>query len=269
MFWCMKAFDFAGKTVLVTGASTGIGAVFARELSRRGATLVLVARSEGKLRALATELGKAHVVAIDLSAPDAAQRVFDAVVSQGLELDVLINNAGFGVHGGFEDIALSEQRGMIELNVVALVELTHLFLPMLERRQGGVIQVASVAAYQPIPYMAVYGATKAFVLSFGEALWAEYRPRGVRVLTLSPGATETPFFERSGEGAAAGSKKAAPEQVVRLGLSAFIAGRASVVHGTGNFLTASLSRFFSREFTAKLTARLTKPKTPAMSVGRH
>jgi len=259
----MNAFEFAGKTVLVTGASTGIGEVFARELSRRGASLVLVARSEGKLEALARELGNAHVVAVDLATPGAPLRVFDALAAQGLEIDVLINNAGFGIHGDFAAIARSEQRGMVDLNVGALVELTHLFLPMIERRQGGVIQVASVAAYQPIPYMAVYGATKAFVLSFGEALWAEYRPRGVRILTLSPGATETSFFERSGEGAAAGTKKVAPEDVVRTGLAAFSAGRASVVHGTGNYLTTTLSRLFTREFTAKLTARLTKPKQPA------
>jgi short-subunit dehydrogenase len=259
----MKTFAFDGKTVLVTGASLGLGQAFARELSRRGATLVLVARGEKKLQALAKELGNAHVVAADLSVPGAAQRVFDAIAAQGLEIDVLINNAGFGIHGAFDGIALDEQREMVDLNVGALVELTHLFLPMIERRQGGVIQMASVAAYQPVPYLAVYAATKAFVLSFGEALWAEYRPRGVRVLTLSPGATETAFFVRSGEGAAAGAKKAAPEDVVRVGLAAFVAGRASVVHGTSNFFTSSMSRLFPREFTAKLSARITKPKAPA------
>jgi short-subunit dehydrogenase len=260
----MKAFDFAGKTVLVTGASMGIGEVFARELSRRGATLILVARSEAKLEKLAAELGKAHVVTADLAAPGAARRLFDAVSARGLEVDVLVNNAGFGLHGAFDTLPLTAQREEIDLNVGALVELTHIFLPVIERRQGGVIQVASVAGYVPIPYMAVYGATKAFVLSFSEALWAEYRPRGVRVLCLSPGATETPFFLRSGEGASAGQKKASPEDVVRVGLAAFVAGRASVIHGTGNSLMAFATRFIGRELTAKMGARMTKPKEPAL-----
>ncbi|NNC19865.1 SDR family oxidoreductase [Corallococcus exiguus] len=259
----MKRFDFAGKTVLVTGASMGIGAEFARRLSRRGATVVLVARSEAKLEALAAALGNAHVLPADLTAPGAPQRLFEAVRAKGLEVDVLVSNAGFGLHGGFDVLPLKDQLEQIALNVHALVELTHVFLPMLERRQGGVIHVASMAAYQPTPYMAVYGATKAFVLSFSEALWAEYRERGVRVLALSPGATDTPFFERSGEGASPG-RKARPEDVVEVGLDAFIAGRSSVVHGFGNRLAAFANRFFSRELSAKVIARMTRPKTPAL-----
>lgn len=262
----MKDFDFAGKTVLVTGASMGIGAVFARELSRRGAKLVLVARSKDKLEAIAKELAEAHVIAEDLGQPGAAQRVFDAVSALGLDVDVLINNAGFGLHGAFGELDIGVQRESIGLNVTALVDLTHVFLPMIERQQGGVIQIASTAAFQPVPYLAVYGATKAFVLSFSEALWAEYRPRGVRVLALCPGATETAFFARSGEGAAVG-KKASAEDVVRLGLQAFRANRASVVHGTANYFTALLSRFATREFTAKLTARMMKPRPPALQEG--
>ncbi|QSQ26835.1 SDR family oxidoreductase [Pyxidicoccus parkwayensis] len=259
----MNPYDFAGRTVLVTGASMGLGAEFARQLSRLGATLILVARSEAKLQALATELGRSHVITADLTAPGAAQRLFDEVKARGLDVDVLINNAGYGLHGGFDVLSLEEQRGEINLNVRALVELTYLFLPTLERRQGGVIQVASMAAFQPTPYMAVYGATKAFVLSFSHALWAEYRARGVRVLALSPGATDTPFFERSGEGASPG-KKASPEDVVRVGLDAFAAGRASVVHGTGNQVAAFSTRFFSRTFAAKLIARITRPRPSAL-----
>ncbi|RYZ43587.1 MAG: SDR family oxidoreductase [Myxococcaceae bacterium] len=254
----MNAFDFAGKTVLVTGASMGIGEVFARELSRRGATVILVARSEARLKTLCEALGNAHVITADLTAPGAAQRLFDAVNARGLEVDVLINNAGFGLHGRFGELSLAEQREEIDLNVVALYELTYLFLPMIERRQGGVIQLCSVAGYQPIPYMAVYGATKAFVLSFSEALWAEYRSRGVRVLCLAPGATETGFFVRSGPGADPG-RKARPEDVVQLGLAAFIAGRASVVHGGANKLMTFASRFFSRAFVAKAGERMTRP----------
>jgi hypothetical protein len=258
----MNTFDFAGKTILITGASMGLGEAFARELSRRGATVILVARSEARLEALAGELGRAHVIAADLAVSGAPQRVFEAVRAAGLEVDVLVNNAGFGLFGVFDALPLEAQREEIDLNVRALVELTYLFLPELERRRGGVIQVASVAAYQPTPYMAVYGATKAFVLSFGEALWAEYRSRGVRVLTLSPGQTDTAFFARAGEGIPA-QTRARPEDVVRRGLAAFVAGRASVIHGAGNNVLTFTSRFLGRELIATLMGRLSRPKESA------
>ncbi|WP_437954373.1 SDR family oxidoreductase [Sorangium sp. So ce119] len=259
----MTPFDFKGKTALVTGASMGIGEAFARELSRRGATLILVARSEARLAALASELGEAHVIAADLAAPGAAQRLLDAVAARGLEVDVLVNNAGFGVYGAFDELSLATQREQIDLNVGALVELTHVFMPMIERRKGGVIQVASMAAFQPIPYFAVYAATKAFVVSFSAALWGEYRPRGVRVLALCPGATETPFFQRSGDVPGA-SRRARPEDVVSAGLAAFVAGRATVAHGAANKAAAFLSRFLGREFAAKAMAHFGKPKAPAL-----
>src|SRR5262249_42738469 len=162
----MKKFDFANKTVLVTGASAGIGAAFARELSRRGAAIVLVARNEERLSRLAAEIGGAHVIVADLSSPGAAWRVHEAVVAKWLEMDVLGNTAVLGLHGPFEALPLEAQREEIDLNVGALVELSHVFLPMIERRQGGIIQVASMAAFIAVPYMAVYAATKAFVLSF-------------------------------------------------------------------------------------------------------
>jgi uncharacterized protein len=264
----MKTYDFSGKTVLVTGASMGIGATFARQLAALGAKLVLVARSKDKLDALAAELPGSHVIAMDLGKPGAARRVFDAVTAAGLDIDVLVNNAGFGVHGAFSEIPIETQLESIELNVNALVDLTYVFLPMIERRRGGVIQIASTAAFQPVPYMAVYAASKAFVLSFSEALWAEYRPRGVRVLALCPGATETPFFERAGEAAAVAlGKKASPDAVVRLGLRAFRANRASVIHGTANYLTAAMSRFSTRELTAKVSARIMRPRAPRLTAG--
>jgi uncharacterized protein len=261
----MNDFDFSAKTVLVTGASMGIGASFARELARQGATVILVARSRDKLEQLAAELPRSHVFVADLASPDAARRLFDAVTAKGLDVDVLVNNAGFGAHGAFSDLSLESQRDQISLNVAALVELSHAFLPMIERKQGGIIHIASTAAFQPLPYMAVYGATKAFVLSFSEALWAEYKPRGVRVLALCPGATETPFFARAGESAAVG-KKAAPDDVVRVGLKAFRAGRATVVHGTANYLTSLIARFTSRELTAKVSAKVMKAKPTAKAL---
>lgn len=262
----MNDFDFAAKTVVITGGSMGLGAAFARELSRRGARVVLVARSQERLLRLAEELGGAQVVVEDLARPGAARRVFDAVKAKGLEVDVLVNNAGFATYGPFAEVPLETQREELDLNVGALVELTHLFLPMLERRQGGVIQVASTAAFQPVPFMAVYAASKAFVLSFSEALWAEYRQRGVRVLALCPGATDTSFFQRAGEAAAFG-KKARPEEVVRLALTAFRKNRSFAVHGAGNFFTAFLARLFTREFTAKVSGRLMQPRPLSLRAG--
>jgi uncharacterized protein len=261
----MNDFDFSAKTVLVTGASMGIGEAFARQLAAQGATVLLVARSRDKLERLAAELPRSQVFVEDLASPGAARRLFDAVTAKGLDVDVLVNNAGFGGHGAFSELPLESQSGQIALNVAALVELSHVFLPMIERKRGGIINVASTAGFQPVPYMAVYGATKAFVLSFSEALWAEYKPRGVRVLALCPGATETPFFARAGESAAFG-KKAPPEDVVRLGLKAFRAGRASVIHGTANYFTSLISRFTSRELTAKVSAKLMKPKPAAKAL---
>ncbi|WPB82545.1 SDR family oxidoreductase [Archangium violaceum] len=260
----MNDFDFAGKTVVVTGSSMGIGEAFARELDARGAKLVLVARSQDKLQALASRLQSAQVIVEDLTKPGAAGRVFEEVTRRGLDVDVLINNAGFGEHGPFMDVSLETQRGQIALNIGALVELTHVFLPMLERRHGGVIQVASMAGYQPTPYFAVYGATKAFVLSFSEALWAEYKDRGVRVVAVSPGATDTRFFVRAGEAASSGFKRASPEDVARLGLEAFQKNRPSVIHGFTNQLAALVSRLFSRAFVAKTMARMAAPKPLAL-----
>ncbi|WP_426756101.1 SDR family NAD(P)-dependent oxidoreductase [Myxococcus sp. Y35] len=255
--------NFHGKTVLITGASMGIGEAFARELSRRGAMLLLVARSEAKLQALAAELGNAQVFAFDLEDPTAPRRLHDAVLARGLAVDVLINNAGFGLYGAFESLPFDGQHGQVALNVSALVDLTYLFIDGISRRQGGVINVASVAAYLPTPYMAVYGATKAFVLSFSEALWGEYRPRGVRVLCLSPGQTETAFFDRA-VGLQQQKHKARPEDVVRLGLEAFAKGRASVVHGHTNRLLTTLSQLFPRGLIARMGARMfAPPRTPA------
>ncbi len=255
----MNDYDFAGKTVLITGASMGIGAVFARALAQLGSKLILVARSKEKLEAIANEIGGAQVIVADLTAPNAAQDVFDTVVARGLTVDVLINNAGFGLSGPFSKGSLAVHREEIDLNVTALFEMTYLFLPMIEARHGGIMQVASVAGLQPIAYMAVYAAAKAFVVSFSTALWAEYRRRGVRVVCLVPGATETAFFERSGPGADPG-RKARPEDVVQLGLKAFRAGRAIAIHGAANRAVSFLARFFGRELLASSTEKMLRAK---------
>lgn len=259
-------YDFVGKTVLITGSSGGIGAAMATQLAQRGAHLVLVARSRSKLEELARTIerearGRVSVIPEDLSTPGAAQRLRDAVTRAGLAIDVLINNAGVGNYGAFEALKLTTHREVIDLNVTALVELTYLFLPELLERRGGVIQVASAAAFQPVPNMAVYAASKAFVLSFSEALWGEYRQRGLHVLCLCPGATDTAFFTRAGEGPT-GGKKADPQTVARIALDTFGTDRSYVIPGFGNWLLCQSSRFMPRATTARLMASMVRSAPP-------
>src|SRR6266702_1857352 len=195
-----RMFNYAGKTALITGASSGIGEAFAQILAARGMHLVLVARSADKLRALAQALSEQHgicadVVSVDLCREGAAQEVYRQTQALGVPVDLLVNNAGFGTYGGFDTLAPEREHEEVMLNVTALVDLTHAFVPaMAGRKDGGVINVASIAAFQRLPYDAVAGASKAFVLSFSLALWAEYRKVGVRVLALCPGPTATNFF---------------------------------------------------------------------------
>jgi len=196
--------DFHGKTAFVTGASSGIGLAFAKILAVKGANVILVARSGDKLRKLAADIKKeskvkADVVVADLSGPKAPSKVYGTAMKKGYKVDVLINNAGFGTHGEFHTLSADREHQEVMLNVAAVVQLTHLFLPdMLKRKDGIIVSVASTGAFQPVPYNAVYGATKAFVLSFSEALWAEYRKQGVRILALCPGSTDTNFFNARG-----------------------------------------------------------------------
>ncbi len=247
------------KTALITGASSGIGAAFAKALAARGTHLILVARSEEKLRTLASQLAaqyaiRAEVIVADLSRVGVAHTVFEETQQRGLTVDILINNAGFGVHGQFDTLDAAREQQEIMLNVATLVDLTHSFLPlMLARHQGAIINVASLAAFQPIPYMAVYGASKAFVLSFSEALWGEYRTKGVRILALSPGETSTSFFDVVGPQYGTPGKMETPEKVVQVGLRALEQGRPSVISGRQNTLLANSSRFFPRGLTVRLT----------------
>ena len=189
---------------LITGASTGIGAEFARQFAARGHDLVVVARSADKLNDLAARLRGAHgvevtVLAMDLSLPTAAGELWQRTNRLGLEITVLVNNAGFGTHGDIADADPQRLEEAIELNCRTLVGTTARYLPQMRARGAGtIINVASIAAFQPLPKMAVYGASKAFVLSFTEALWAEERKHGVRVLAVCPGLTDTPFFEVGG-----------------------------------------------------------------------
>ncbi len=245
--------------ILITGASTGIGAEFARQYAAKKKSLILVARSKDKLGALAKELQhtfdvEVKVFAQDLSQPEAAEQVFEFCKSQHAQVELLINNAGVGLAGKFQHQQLAEIESMIRLNVMATVKLTHLFLPdFLSRKSGGVINVASVAAFQGTPNMCAYAATKAFVLSFSEALAEELRGTGVRVMALCPGGTITSFFHN------AGYKQErfklplqTPEVVVRTGIAALERGKSSVVSGWLNKLLVFTERFTPRWLNTRL-----------------
>lgn len=253
------------SAALVTGASSGLGAEFAAQLAARGHDLVLVARSEDRLTVLAERLTaqhgiRAHVLVQDLTEPDAARRITDRLASRGLSVDLLVNNAGFGTCGRFEDIAADRDHDQLMVNVVALVDLTHHLLPgMLARGTGAILNVASTAAFQPSPYFAVYSAAKTFVLNFGLALRQEYRGRGIRVLTLCPGPVDTPFFDAIGtRKAAVNGSMTTPEPVVRAALRALDHDRGYVTPGLGNALAAHLLPRRPRTLVTTLAERVTR-----------
>ncbi|MGE6757941.1 SDR family NAD(P)-dependent oxidoreductase [Corallococcus interemptor] len=270
-----KGFPYAGHRALVTGASSGLGVVFARELAARGMDLILVARSEDRMRPLAEELKNAHgiqadVIALDLGREGAGRELHARCQEKGLRVDLLVNNAGFGTHGAFDAAPFARQHEQVMLNVTSLADTSHLFLPdMLARGVGGILNVASIAGFQPVPYMAIYAASKAFVLSFTEALSEETRERGVRVLALCPGPVQTAFFDVVGTEQAAVGPKATAEEVVLHALKALDQGRASVVPGWRNWLQANLTRFTPRWLGLRVAAGMMRPPaaTPTVTAG--
>ncbi|WP_409345383.1 SDR family NAD(P)-dependent oxidoreductase [Paenibacillus sp. MBLB4367] len=255
-----------GKWALVTGASSGIGEQFARQLAKQGSHLVLVARSESKLESLASELRnkygiKTEVIPKDLSKEGAPSELYRQCGFLNVDIELLVNNAGFATHGLFDQVSGVRQHEEVMLNVAALVDLTHLFLPdMLRKSSGAVINVASTAGFQPLPYMAVYGATKAFVLSFTQALWWENRNRGVKFFALCPGSTDTSFFNVVGAEEASVGKKDTPERVVEVALRALKEGKLYVVPGVQNYLGAQVSRFLTRKQGLRLVGGMLRPR---------
>ncbi|HEY9720420.1 MAG TPA: SDR family oxidoreductase [Oscillatoriaceae cyanobacterium] len=249
------------KTVLITGASSGIGEAFARAVARRGHVPILVARRADRLAAIAAELAAAHgvevpIIPLDLLAPDAAERLFAEVSARGLAVDWLVNNAGFGLYGPFATQEAARVHEMLQLNVLALTALCHRFAPgMRARRNGAIVNVASVAAFQPVPELAVYSASKAYVLSFSEALAEELRPDGIYVQALCPGTTRTEFFGVAGFPDDARSHFMTPEAVVEASLAGLARGASVVVPGTLNRLVTTLGRFVPRRLLVKLAAR--------------
>ena len=249
------------ETVLVTGASSGIGLELAKCFAADKSNLVLVSRNEEALQELASELRErsqiqVHVLTADLSKPESPQQIFDDVGRAGLCVDVLVNNAGFGLHGSFAELPLQRQRDMIQVNVAALVELTGLFLPgMIQRRRGGILNVGSVAGFLPGPNMAIYYATKAFVSSFSDALYEELRGTGVAVTNLCPGPTETNFSKvaRSHRVRKVRSAKMSAAAVARIGYAEFRQGKGVSVPGASNKVLAGLTRLLTRRRLAKLS----------------
>jgi len=247
------------KVALVTGASAGLGVEFARQLSKRGHRLVLAARRKDRLDQLTKELGNARAVAIDLSKAGAAAKLMADIEANGETVDLLVNNAGFGLIGRFAELDAKRERQMIDLNVATLTDLCRAAAPaMIKRKSGGIINVASTAAFQPGPKMAVYFATKAFVLSLSEALHEELKPHGVRVTCLCPGPTRTEFGDVAGFGGNGLFDRVAMESpgVVETGLDGLDRNKAVTVPGLLNKLTANSGRFAPRFVVRKIAGAI-------------
>lgn len=256
--------NFENHTALITGSSGGIGEDFAVAFAKRKANLVLVARREDKLAQLRSRLLELSpgltidVIPADLSVPGSAANLAAQVNDLGRKVDILINNAGVGLHGDFVKQGVAENSAQVQLNCVTLVELTSLFMPaMTAARRGLVINVASTAAFQPTPGMAVYGATKAFVLSFTEALWQETKSTDVRVFALCPGATETEFFARTGEEFLTSGRQTS-QQVVDTAMAAIDKSTPTVISGTRNALLANGYRIAPRKLLLALSQQIMK-----------
>ena len=254
--------ELAGRWALVTGASSGIGEAFARLLAREGMHVALAARREDRLRSLASELekahgGKTHVIALDLACPGAPEALHAETERAGLAVDLLVNNAGFGLYGRHVEIPWSREREMLELDVLALAHATKLYVAdMLKRDVGWVIQVASIGAYQSTPSYAAYSAAKAFVLSFGEALSYELKDTGVKVSVLSPGVTRSEFLAVAGQRTTLFQRATMmpAERVAEVGLRAVLRGRPSVIPGFVNKLSAFSLRFMPRRAQAAMAS---------------
>jgi short-subunit dehydrogenase len=254
---------------LITGASTGIGRELAHIASENGYDVALVARTAGPLEVVAADITrktsrKAHIFAVDLSQPNAARALFAETSQAGLTIDVLVNNAGFGLLGKFWELPEDEQMQMLELNIGALTQLTRLCLPtMVERRTGYILNVASTAAFQPGPLMSVYYASKAYVLSFSAAIHNEAKEFGVKVCCLCPGPTQSEFVKRAGMSHAklfeSGNVMSAAE-VAQIGWNAMWEGKPLVVAGRLNATLAFLTRFGPRQMMAGIARSMQDSK---------
>ena len=260
-----KAGEWSGKWALVTGASAGIGVALAEELASGGTNLVLTARRKDRLQELAHRLTSTYRVSTeafpaDLADSSAAEKVFAFTKEKRIEIELLVNNAGFGQYGEFSSIEKQRLLDMVQVNCHAVVHLTRLYLPeMITRGHGDVLILASTASFQAVPYISTYSATKAFDLLFAEGLAEEMKPHGIRVCALCPGSTESEFHAISGQEKFKRRMETA-EKVARTGLQALAAGKSYVISGLGNYLGAHGERLVPRRFVTKIAAGMFKPR---------
>ncbi|QYN39597.1 SDR family oxidoreductase [Pseudonocardia sp. DSM 110487] len=271
----MTKIDYGRQTVIVTGASSGLGAEFARQLARRGADLVLVARRADRLENLADELTRAHgvtvtVIARDLGLPDAGRTLRAELEARGIHATGLVNNAGFGSNDALADEDPDRLQSMIALNISALVDLSRAYIdPLAAADTGVLINVASLLGFQPTPYMSVYGATKAFVLSFTESLWEETHDTGLRVLAVCPGATRTEFYDAAGsQSADYGAKRATPAHVVRTALDTLDRRSAPPSVITNGRPLALASKVLPRRLIVRFMGRMARRQRTQHAVAR-
>jgi len=257
--------DFKGKWALVTGASAGIGVALARELASHGAKLILTARRQDRLEALAAELSakgtEVRTVLADLTQREAPQAIFDATVEAGLEVEILINNAGLGLYGNFKDCDLATELSQVQVNCEAVVHLSRLFVPTMVRRgRGWMLVVASTASFQPVPFLSTYSATKAFDRFFALGLAEELAPTGVKVTALCPGPTESEFFDVAGAAKFKDRKIQPAEDVARLGIQALATGKRKIIPYFGGRATAFVVRFVPVGWITYIVAKAARPK---------
>lgn len=257
--------DWKGKWALVTGASAGIGRALAQELAQGGVNLVLTARRQDRLEALASELTakqriQTETFVADLAQPLAPEAIFQFTQQKGLRISLLINNAGFGQYGELHATEMDRLVDMVQVNCTAVLQLTRLYLPeMVARRSGDILIVASTAAFQAVPYISTYAATKAFDLYVAEGLAEEMQPYGVRVCALCPGTTTSEFHELAGHPAHSKGREQSAETVARNGLEALAAGKSYVISGLGNYLGAHGERLVPRRFVTRIAAKMFRP----------
>ena len=257
--------DFRGRWALVTGASAGIGVALARELARRGANLILTARRTDRLQALADDLSatgvEVRVIAADLNDSAAPQQIFNATEGAGLQVEILVNNAGLGQYGAFHSSPEEQELSQVRVNCEAMVRLTRLFVPrMVERRRGWVMVVASTASFQPVPYLTTYAATKAFDRFFAQGLAAEVARFGVKVTALCPGPTESEFFDVAHAAAFKRGVQSA-EEVARQAVEAMARGKRTVIPHFGGRVTALLVRGLPVSLITYAVERAARPKS--------
>lgn len=255
------------ETVLITGASSGIGMEFAKIFAREGNNLVLVARNEGKLLSIKNELETAYGVQVDvfvkdLSEKDSAYDIFDFTVEQKIEIDILVNNAGFGDFGAFQNCDWQKQYDMVQVNMLALMQLTRFFLkPMVKNKKGKILNIASTAAFQPGPMMSVYYASKAFVLSFTESLSVELKNSGISLMAFCPGPTKTGFEDKAElqeSGLFKHLKNATPKEVAEYGYQQLLKGKVVVIHGWTNKSLAFLAKIMPRKLVRNFIYHIQK-----------